>query len=100
MAALTPEQLLARDGVRDWTASADGATATFATGSFARGVEFIVRIGRLAEAANHHPDVDLRYPTVAVHLVTHDEGSAITEHDVSLAQQITAAARSLGISAA
>lgn len=99
MATITPEQFRAADGVGDWTADPAGATATFATGSFARGVAFVVEIGALADAANHHPDVELRYPSVSLHLVTHDAGTALTELDVALAREISAAAQRLGIPA-
>jgi 4a-hydroxytetrahydrobiopterin dehydratase len=55
-------------------------------------------IGRLADAANHHPDVDLRYRGVTVRLVSHDvEG--LSERDVELARQISAAARELDVPA-
>ena len=50
----------------------DGACAYFRTGSFAAGVELVDEIGRLADAADHHPDVDLRYAGVTVRLITHD----------------------------
>lgn len=97
---ISPAQFRATDGVGDWDAQPDGATATFATGTFARGVEFVVEIGRLADAANHHPDVDLRYSTVAVRLVTHDAGSRLTDLDATVARQISLAAHALGIAAA
>jgi 4a-hydroxytetrahydrobiopterin dehydratase len=38
-----------------------GACAYFKTGSFRVGVALVNAIGELADAANHHPDVDLRY---------------------------------------
>ena len=55
-------------------------------------------IGRLAEAAQHHPDIDLRYGAVTVRLSTH-EVRGLSQRDVSLAQQISAAARHLGVTA-
>ncbi len=96
---LTADEFRARDGVAEWQVGDSGATATFATGSFARGVELVNEIGRLAEAANHHPDVELTYPSVTVRLITHDEGDAVTDKDASLAAQISAAAARLGIGA-
>jgi len=76
----------------------DGAYAHFRTGSFAAGVALVDAIGRLADAANHHPDVDLRYRGVTVRLVSHDvEG--LSERDVELARQISAAARELDVPA-
>ena len=48
---------------------------------------FIDQVAVLAEAANHHPDIDLRYRRVKIRLTTHDAGG-LTEKDTSLAIQI------------
>lgn len=95
---ISPRQFGDFDGVEDWRVLSTGATAYFATGSFAKGVELVDAIGRLADAANHHPDVDLRYAGVRVSLMTH-EIADISDRDVALAQQISMAARELGIPA-
>jgi 4a-hydroxytetrahydrobiopterin dehydratase len=50
-------------------------------------VAFVVRVGFLAEAADHHPDIDVRWNKVTLVLSTHSEG-ALTEMDVALAAQI------------
>ncbi|NNC12147.1 pterin-4-alpha-carbinolamine dehydratase [Planctomonas sp. JC2975] len=81
-----------------WHRVYGGATAYFATGSFDKGVEFVRAIAELADAANHHPDVDLRYPGVTVRLMTH-EISDLSERDAALAAQISHAASRLGIEA-
>lgn len=86
------------DGVEDWRVLFTGAMTYFITGSFAKGLELVDAIGRLADAAEHHPDVDLRYAGVRVALVTHEIGD-ISDRDVALAQQISMAARELGIPA-
>jgi 4a-hydroxytetrahydrobiopterin dehydratase len=96
--ALTSETFERSPGVGEWRASANVAIATFETGSFARGVEFVNAIGRLADAANHHPDVDLRYSVVVIRLTTH-EIHALSERDVALAREISNAARELAIAA-
>ncbi len=54
---------------------------------FPAAVAFVVRISYEAEAANHHPDVDIRYDKVRVALSTHSEGG-ITAKDVDLAGTI------------
>lgn len=95
---VSPRQFREFDGVEDWRVLATGAVAYFATGSFAKGVELVDAIGRLADAADHHPDVDLRYAGVRVSLVTHEIGD-ISDRDVAVAQQISVAADDLGISA-
>ncbi|WP_454050325.1 mycothiol transferase [Cellulomonas sp. Marseille-Q8402] len=95
---VTPEQFRAADGVDDWRVGPGGATARFRTGSFAAGVELVDAVGELADAADHHPDVDLRYPAVTLRLVSHDVGG-LSARDVALARQISAAARELDITA-
>jgi 4a-hydroxytetrahydrobiopterin dehydratase len=52
----------------------------------------------LAEAADHHPDVDLRYTSVTVRLISHDIG-ALSRRDLTLAQRISVAARELEVPA-
>jgi 4a-hydroxytetrahydrobiopterin dehydratase len=85
-------------GLADWRWLLGALHAHFASGDFAAGLALVNRVGELAEAANHHPDVDLRYPYVRVTLVSHDAGG-VTSRDVDLARQISAAAAELGIAA-
>jgi 4a-hydroxytetrahydrobiopterin dehydratase len=85
-------------GVEDWRVVFEGACAYFRTGSFANGVALVDAIGALADAANHHPDIDLRYAGVTVRLVTHSVGG-LSDLDLTLAQQISVAARELGVPA-
>ena len=95
---LTPRQFHEATGIEDWRVLAHGASAHFRTGSFATGVALVDAIGRLADAANHHPDVDLRYAGVTVRLLTHDLGG-LSERDLALARQISTSARELCIPA-
>jgi 4a-hydroxytetrahydrobiopterin dehydratase len=95
---VTPEQFHHADGVADWRVLFEGACAHFRTGSFATGVALVDAIGTLADAANHHPDVDLRYGSVTVRLWTH-EVDGLSERDIALARQISDAARELDVAA-
>ncbi|MBA2729840.1 MAG: 4a-hydroxytetrahydrobiopterin dehydratase [Euzebyaceae bacterium] len=95
---ITPQQFHEAVGVEDWRVLFEGACAHFRTGSFVAGVALVGAIGRLADAANHHPDVDLRYEGVTVRLSTHGIGG-LSERDVTLARQISAAARELDVPA-
>ena len=79
----------------DWRRLFDTLRTRYRTGDFATGLRLVERIGELAEEANHHPDVDLRYPTVAVVLWSHDAGG-VTSRDLDLARGISAAAADLG----
>lgn len=95
---ISPREFHEAGGVDDWRVLFGGACTHFKTGSFRAGVALINAIGDLADAANHHPDVDLRYPGVSVRLVTHEVGG-LSSRDIELARQISAAARDLGVAA-
>lgn len=96
--AITPAQFHSWPGTGDWRVVFRGASALFRTGSFTAGVDLVRRIGELADAADHHPDVDLRYGSVFVRLVSHDVGT-ISRRDAELAGQISEAAGALGVAA-
>lgn len=83
-------------GIEDWRVLYGRACAHFPTASFADGVALVSAIGLLADAADHHPDVDLRFGGVTVCLVTHEVGG-LSLRDVALARQVSAAARDLGL---
>jgi len=80
----------------DWRVVRDDASTHFRTGSLAAGVALVNAIGRLADDANHHPDVDLRPDGVTVRLRT-ESGGGLREREVVLARQISEAARELGV---
>jgi len=42
-------------------------------------------VAEAAEAANHHPDIDIRYTRIICSLSTHDSGG-ITQKDLDLAR--------------
>ena len=96
--AITAAEFTADDGTGDWRVLRRSALARFTTGSFTRGVRLVSRIGTLAEAANHHPDVDLRYGTVTVRTWLHDV-DGLSARDVALAREISMAARELDVAA-
>jgi len=56
-------------------------------GDFREALAFVNRVGGLAEAAGHHPDIDIRYNTVTLALTTHDAGG-LTARDFDLARAI------------
>jgi len=82
----------------DWRQLFEALHTRFLTGDFPTGLALTSRIGELAESANHHPDVDLRYPHVNVTLSSHDV-FGVTSRDVNLAREISAAASDLDIAA-
>jgi 4a-hydroxytetrahydrobiopterin dehydratase len=52
--------------------------------SFPAAIAFVDRLAELAEAENHHPDIDIRYRRVRVRWTTHSAGG-ITDRDRELA---------------
>jgi 4a-hydroxytetrahydrobiopterin dehydratase len=91
MALLSDDEIKQRlQSLPGWSVSNGQLTKTFTVRSFAHGVLFLGAIAQFAEAANHHPDVNLHdYSRVTVSLVTHSEGG-ISEKDAALAAQIEA----------
>ncbi|HET7173531.1 MAG TPA: 4a-hydroxytetrahydrobiopterin dehydratase [Nocardioidaceae bacterium] len=57
--------------------------------TFADGIRLVDRVAEAAEAANHHPDIDIRWTTVTFRLSTHSAGG-ITDGDLAMARQIDA----------
>ena len=69
-----------RDGklVRQWTFK-----------DFVAAIDFVKSVAVLAELAQHHPDIDIRYNRVELALVSHDAGG-ITARDARMARQLSA----------
>jgi 4a-hydroxytetrahydrobiopterin dehydratase len=59
---------------------------TYEAPSFLAGIAFVERVARAAEAADHHPDIDIRWRKVTLALVTHDAGG-LTWRDTQLAAE-------------
>jgi 4a-hydroxytetrahydrobiopterin dehydratase len=95
---ITPKQFHDAAGVDDWRVLWSVAFSVFRTGDFATGLKLVDEIGRLAEGAGHYPDLNLRAGVLEVRLVTKEQWS-LTDLDLSLARQISAAAGALGVSA-
>jgi 4a-hydroxytetrahydrobiopterin dehydratase len=90
MATLSDDEVrTALVGLTDWQRAGDEIIKTFALPSFPDAIAFVTRIGFLAERADHHPDLDIRWRNVRVALSTHSE-HGITQKDVALAGEIEA----------
>ncbi len=97
---ITPRQFHETDGVQDWRFVAGGACTYFRTGSFVAGARLVHAISELADLDAHHPDVDLRHEGVTVRLLTlTPDYCGLSQRDVELARQISAAAGELGLPA-
>jgi 4a-hydroxytetrahydrobiopterin dehydratase len=85
-------------GLEGWRKVLNRLVVRFETGDFSTGAALVTAIAAAADEANHHPDVDLRYPHLTVSLRSHDV-DAITRRDLRLARRISELAAEAGVSA-
>jgi 4a-hydroxytetrahydrobiopterin dehydratase len=71
-----------------WSQQGDVLTRTIQRADFVEAVALVLKIASLAEAADHHPDIDIRYRTIHLSLSTHSAGHKVTAKDYALAGQI------------
>ena len=73
--------------VPDGWSEVDGALErTFEFKDFVEALAFVNRVGELAEAENHHPDIAIHYKQVTLRWWTHTAGG-VTDRDVELAKR-------------
>lgn len=78
-----------------WTVEQAGIRRQFTFPSFPDALAFVVRVGFVAESADHHPDLAISYKKVTVTYSTHSEGG-VTAKDFAGAKSADDIARSLG----
>ena len=69
-----------------WTEVDKALERTFKFGSFVDSLAFVNRVGELAEAEDHHPDIAIHYDKVTLRWWTHTAGG-ITDRDRDLAEK-------------
>jgi 4a-hydroxytetrahydrobiopterin dehydratase len=70
-----------------WSRRGDAITKTFQFRNFLTGIGFVSAVAKAAEAADHHPDIDIRYTKITCTLSTHSAGG-ITQQDLDMARKI------------
>ena len=73
--------------LQGWQRNGTAIQRVFRFPDFKAAMRFVNKVADAAEQANHHPDIDIRYNTVTMALVSHDSGG-ITERDVRMAAVI------------
>jgi 4a-hydroxytetrahydrobiopterin dehydratase len=73
--------------LKGWKLEGKEITKQFELKDFVRTMGFVNSVALLAEKANHHPDIDIRWNKVKLVLSTHSAGG-LTEKDFNLAKQI------------
>jgi len=74
-------------GLTDWQRDGDAIVRTAKLPSFPAAIEAVRAVAEIAEARNHHPDIDIRWRTLTFRCSTHSAGG-ITGKDVELAGEI------------
>lgn len=96
--AISPQDFLATQGLDDWRLTCDGASAFFATASFAESVEFVRAIGALPGIEAHRPAIDIRPGGVTVSTITvAPDNFGMSQRDAAVALGVSGAARNLGL---
>jgi 4a-hydroxytetrahydrobiopterin dehydratase len=71
----------------DWTVEGDNLKKRFSFSNFAESLEFVNRVGEIAERRDHHPDILFGWGYAEFSITTHDAGG-ITQNDFALAKEI------------
>ena len=71
----------------EWGFHGEALTRTFRFADFVHAIGFVEHLAEVAEERQHHPDIDIRYNKVTLHLSTHSAGG-VTARDVDLAEAI------------
>ncbi len=93
-----PEIKAALKTLPEWKRRAAELQREFEFAEFVEAMKFVNAVARAAEAACHHPDIDIRWNRVRLALTTHDAGG-LTERDFVLAARCDALANKRGRSA-
>jgi 4a-hydroxytetrahydrobiopterin dehydratase len=88
MPVLRPETVQEKlQQLQGWKLDGKEIIREFSFTDFAEALRFVNVVGEQAEAAGHHPDIDIRYNKVRLALTSHDSGG-LTERDFRLADTI------------
>jgi 4a-hydroxytetrahydrobiopterin dehydratase len=74
-------------GLTGWERDGDSLVRTVELDDFPQAIMVVARVGELAERADHHPDIDIRWRTLTFRCSTHSAGG-ITAKDLTLAGEI------------
>jgi 4a-hydroxytetrahydrobiopterin dehydratase len=93
---VTPKEIAELDGLDHWRFVLGAIQAAFHAGSFPAAASLVSAVAAAAEEAQHHPDIDVRYPDLVVVKLTTHAADGLTTLDVELAREISAIAGRAG----
>ncbi len=95
--SITPAAFHSLPDLSDWRVVLRQIEADFVGTSFTGAAAVVAQVAAAADRAEHHPDIQLRYPGVVhVELTTHAAGG-LTDADVALAREISSLAAAAGM---
>lgn len=78
---------MALERLDSWKFDDDKIEKKFKFANFAEALAFVNKVGEVAEAADHHPDIKFGWGFAKVETTTHDR-DGVTDHDIDLAHKI------------
>lgn len=73
--------------VPEWEIEGSALSRTVEFDEFIDGIDFVDGVAEIAEEAQHHPEIDIRWTTVILRVTSHEHGG-ITSSDFELASRI------------
>ncbi len=73
--------------LKGWKVEGKNLKKRFTFTNFAESLRFVNRVGKIAEAADHHPDINFGWGYAEFAITTHDTGG-LTQNDFNLAEAI------------
>ena len=77
----------AMESLSGWSVEGSQIVKTFSFEDFKKSLDFVNKVGELAEKHEHHPDILINYNKVRLSLTTHS-AKGLTEKDFDLAKEI------------
>ncbi len=85
---LAPDEIAEKlADLKGWSVEGDHIVKHFKFADFAGSLDFVNRVGAVAEAADHHPDITFGWGYASVSTTTHDRGG-VTDVDLDLAEKV------------
>jgi 4a-hydroxytetrahydrobiopterin dehydratase len=85
----SPRVLAYLEGHPDWHLVDGHLSRLFKFPTYLEGIDFVVRVGDIAESLDHHPDMHVGYCQVRLSTISHDVGE-LTDRDLNLVDQVDA----------
>src|SRR5689334_11992720 len=86
---LNPDEIAAQlEKLDGWQSDGEKLTRKYTFANFTEALQFVNRVGAIAEEADHHPDIKFGWGYAEISTTTHDRGG-VTDVDFALAGRIS-----------